>query len=169
MAYELIASKVCLLENSLFRIIYNRLKYSLLSADLVVLSVISLVLYCWFNSSDFSSSPLLSWMFSIWAIFPCWMVSFLHLSIPKPILISSLNWLMFFIIYASWFSFTAKSLRSSMSKRCEIISPWRLIIYPMLLVFNRQESGRNNRMKSNPGGISPWNMPVLIEKWLVLI
>ena len=77
MAYELIASKVCLLESSLFRIIYNRLKYSLLSAF------------------------------------------------------------------------------ESMNKRCEIISPWRLIIYPMLLVFNRQESGRNNRMKSNPGGISP--------------
>ena len=70
MAYELIASKVCLLESSLFRITFNRLKFSFLSADLVVLLVVRLspkpkYLYCWFNSSHFSSSPLSSWMFSI--------------------------------------------------------------------------------------------------------
>ena len=63
MAYELIASKVCLLESSLFRITFNRLKYSFLSADLVVLSMVRFspnpkYLYCWFNSSDFSYSPL---------------------------------------------------------------------------------------------------------------
>ena len=68
MAYELIASKVCLQESSLFKIIFNRLKYSFLSADLVVLSMVKLspnpkYLYCWFNSSDFSSSSLSSWMF----------------------------------------------------------------------------------------------------------
>ena len=42
MAYEFITSKECLLEGSLFRIIFNRLKYSFMSADLVVLSVVRL-------------------------------------------------------------------------------------------------------------------------------
>ena len=59
MTYELIASKLCLLESLLLRIIFNRLKYSFLSADLVVLSMVRVSpnrmhLYCWFNSSDFS-------------------------------------------------------------------------------------------------------------------
>ena len=40
MAYKLITLKVCLLESSLFRLIFNRLKYSFLSADLVVLSIV---------------------------------------------------------------------------------------------------------------------------------
>ena len=71
---------------------------------------------------------------------------------------------------ARWSSFAAKSLRSSMNKRCEIIiSPWRLILYPMLLVFYNQESGSSDRIKSNPDGLSPWKMPVLTEKWSVLI
>ena len=53
MVYELIASKMCLLESSLFRIIFNSLEYSFLSADLVVLSVVRLSSKsCWFNSSD---------------------------------------------------------------------------------------------------------------------
>ena len=70
MAYELIASKVCLLESSLFKIIFNHLNHSFLGADLVVLSIVRFspnpkYFYCWFNSSDFSSSPLSSWMFSI--------------------------------------------------------------------------------------------------------
>ena len=174
MGYELIASKVCLLESSLFRIIFNRLKYSFLSADLVVLSAVRLsakpkYFYCWFTSSDFSSSPLSSWMFSIWTIFPRWMVSFFYLSILKLIPISSLNLLTIFIIDASWLLFAAKSLRSSMNKRCEIMSPWRSILYPVLLVFNSQESRSNDRVKSNPGELSPWKIPVFIEKWSVLI
>ena len=107
------------------------------------------ILYCWLISNDFSSSPLSSWMFSIWAIFQRW-----NLSIPKLILISSLNLLTIFIIDASWLSFTGKSLRSSMKKRWEIISYWRLILYPRLLVLNSQESGSNDRMKSNPDGLS---------------
>ena len=76
MAYELIASKVCLLAISFFRIIFNGLKYSFLSADWVVLSMVRFspnpkYFYCQFNSSDFSSSQLSSWMFSISTIFPC--------------------------------------------------------------------------------------------------
>ena len=97
------------------------------------------------------------------------MVNFLLLSVPKLIPISSLNLLTILIIDASWLSFAAKSLRSSMNKRCEIIWPWRLILHPMLLVFNSQESGSNDRMNSNPDGLSPWKMPVLIEKSSVLI
>ena len=46
---------------------------------------------------------------------------------------------------------------------------WRLILYPMLLVLNTQESGSNDMMKSNPDELSPCKMPVLIEKWLLLI
>ena len=42
----------------------------------------------------------------------------------------------------------------SMNKRCEIIAPWRLILYPLLLGFNSQESGINDRMNSNPDGLS---------------
>ena len=45
---------------------------------------------------------------------------------------------------------------------------WRLILYPMLLVLNTQESGSNDMMKSNPDELSPCKMPVLIEKWLLL-
>ena len=40
MAYELTASKMYLLESSLFRIIFNRFKYSFLTGDLVVLSMV---------------------------------------------------------------------------------------------------------------------------------
>ena len=168
MEYELIASKMCLLESSLFRIIFNRLKYSFLSAYLIVLSVVILspkpkYLYCWFNSSDFSSSPLSNWISSIWTIYPRWTL------ILKLIQISSLNLLTIFIIDANWLSFAAKSLRSSMNNRCEIMSPWWLILYSMLLVFNSQESGSNYRMKSNPDELSPWKIPVLVEKSSVLI
>ena len=51
---------MCLIEGSLFKIIYNRVKYSFLSADLVVLLMLRLspdarYLHCWFNSNDFSS------------------------------------------------------------------------------------------------------------------
>ena len=42
-----------------------------------------------------------------------------------------------------------------MDKRCEIISPWQLILYARLLAFNSQESGSSDRMKSNPDGLSP--------------
>ena len=125
-------------------------------------------MYCWFNSSNFSSSSSI-WMFSIWTILPRWMVSFLHLSIPKLIPILSPNLLTIFIIDATWLLFAAKTLRSTMNRRCKIKSPWRLILYPMLLVFISQEDGSNNRMKSNPDRLSPWNMPVLIKKWSVLI
>ena len=123
MAHQLIASKVSLLESSLFTIIFNCLKYSFLKADLVVLSVVRLspnlkYLHYWFNSTDFTSSPLSSYMFSIWTIFPRWMVSFLQLSTPKLISISSLNLLTIFIIDASWLSFATRSLRSSMNKWC---------------------------------------------------
>ena len=59
--------------------------------------------------------------------------------------------------------------RSTMNRRCKIKSPWRLILYPMLLVFISQEGGSNNSMESNPDRLSPWNMPVLIKKWSVLI
>ena len=90
-------------------------------------------------------------------------------SMPKLIPILSLNLLTILILEASWLSFAANNLRSSMNRRCEIISPWWLILYPVLLVFNSQESGSNDRMNSNPDGLSPWKMPVLIEKWLVLI
>ena len=123
---------------------------------------------CWFNSSNFSSSSSIR-MFSIWTILPRWMVSFLHLSIPKLIPILSPNLLTIFIIDATWLLFAAKTLRSTMNRRCKIKSPWRLILYPMLLVFISQEDGSNNRMKSNPDRLSPWNMPVLIKKWSVLI
>ena len=125
-------------------------------------------MYCWFNSSNFSSSSSI-WMLSIWTILPRWMVSFLHLSIPKLIPILSPNLLTIFIIDATWLLFAAKTLRSTMNRRCKIKSPWRLILYPMLLVFISQEDGSNNRMKSNPDRLSPWNMPVLIKKWSVLI
>ena len=65
MAYKLVASKVCLLESLFFRITFSCLKYSFLSADLVVLSMVKFspnpkYLYCWFNFSDFSSSSLSS-------------------------------------------------------------------------------------------------------------
>ena len=108
-------------------------------------------------------------MFSNWTIFPGWMMSFLHLSIPKLIPISSLNLLTIFIIDANWLSFAAKSLGSSKSKICEIISHWQLVFYPRLLVFNSQESGSKDRIKCNPDRLSPWKMPELIEKWAVLI
>ena len=60
MGYELIDLKVSLLESSLFSIIFSRLKYLFLSADLVFLLLVRLspkpkYLYFWFNSSDFSS------------------------------------------------------------------------------------------------------------------
>ena len=46
---------------------------------------------------------------------------FLYFSIPKLIPISLLNLLTIFITDASWLLFAAKSLRSSISKRCKII------------------------------------------------
>ena len=75
-------------------------------------------------------------------------------SIPKLISISLLNLLMIFITDASWLSFAAKILRSSMRKWYEIISPWRLTLHPVLLVFN------NDRMQSNSDRLSPWKMAV---------
>ena len=64
MAYELIALNVCLLESSPFRIIFNHLKYSFMSDDLVALSVVRLFPNPKYSvlliSNDFSSSPLSS-------------------------------------------------------------------------------------------------------------
>ena len=87
----------------------------------------------------------------------------------KLIPISSLNLLTILIIDASWLSFPAKILRLSMNKRCNIISSWWLILYPMLLVFNSQESGSNDRLNSNSDGLSPWRCQYWWKMWLLLI
>ena len=91
------------------------------------------------------------------------MVTFLHLSIPTLFPLLSLKLLTIFFIDTSWLSFAAKSMRLSMNKRCEIMSPWGSSLYPMLLVFNSRDSGSNDRMESNPDGLFPWKMPVLTE------
>ena len=159
MAYELIASKVCLLESSLFRIIFSRLKYSFLSDDLAVLSVVRIspnpkYLYYWFNSSDFSYSRLSSWMFYI--------CPEAHSNIITKFIDDFNHWCKLIVA-------CSKEFNSSMKKRCEIISPWWLILYPRLFLFNSQESWSNDRMKSNPDGLSPWKMAVSIEKSSVLV
>ena len=156
--YELIALKVCFLESSLFMIIFNRLKYSFW---------VLIWLFCWW--SDFLQNlsicivgllPVTLALHHYWVgcflfeqVFHVWLVIFLHLSIPNLTAIWSLNLLTTFIIDASWLSFVTKSLKPSMNKRCEIMSPWRLILYPMLLVFSSQESRSNVRMNSNPDGL----------------
>ena len=75
-------------------------------------------------------------------------------AVPKLISILLLNLLMIFIIDTSWLSFAAKILISSMRRWCEIISPWRLTLHQVLLVF---------RMKSNPDRISSWKMAVWLK------
>ena len=83
-AYEMTAEMILRLLSSLLRIIFNRLKYSFLSAAFEVLSVTWCSLkpryrYCLFWSNVFKISPLFSVIFSLFATFPRLIVTFTFL------------------------------------------------------------------------------------------
>ena len=119
-AYMLMALMEFWLFSSLFNIIFTRLKYSILMAFFVLLSVVSHSLkpryrYCCPFSKLFRFSPQFSVM-SFWRLetFPRMIVILLHLFIPNDILMSSLNVLTILMRLWSWLSLDAKS------KRCEM-------------------------------------------------